>query len=162
MKTALTIGVFDGVHLGHEMLLRRLRSFPHATILTFSNHPQNILCPPGPELLIPYEIRTELLRNYADQILVLPFNEELAATPFNELLDQFDLSHLILGEGAVFGAGRQGNEENVRQYGAQNGIHVEYIPKILFEGEPISSSRIRKALAEGKRALAEQLLGRKL
>lgn len=162
MKTALTIGFFDGVHLGHVALLRRLRSLPHATILTFSNHPQNIIRPPAPELLIPYDVRIELLRGYADQVLVLPFTQEFAATRFDELLDQFDLSHIILGEGSVFGANRQGNEENVHKYGAQNQINVEYIPKILFEGEPISSSRIRKAIAEGKSVLAEQLLGRKL
>ncbi|MBX7067667.1 MAG: FAD synthetase family protein [Parachlamydiales bacterium] len=162
MKTALTIGFFDGVHLGHQALLKRLRSFPHATILTFSNHPQSIIRPPAPELLIPYETRVELLREFADQVIVLPFTDEFAATRYEELLDQFDLSHIILGEGSVFGKNREGNEENVRKYGAQNGITVEYFPKIVFEGEPISSSRIRKALADGKTTLAEQLLGRQL
>lgn len=162
MKTALTIGFFDGLHLGHLALLRRLRSLPHATILTFENHPQSIIRPPAPGLLMPTEKRIECLRNFADQVLVLPFTEEFAATRFDELLDQFDLSHIILGEGSVFGRNREGNEENVRKYGVSKGIAVEYFPKILFEGEPISSSRIRKALAEGKTALAEQLLGRKL
>lgn len=162
MKTALTIGFFDGLHLGHLALLRRLRSLPHATILTFENHPQSIIRPPAPELLMPTEKRIEALRNFADQVLVLPFTEEFAATRFDELLDQFDLSHILLGEGSVFGQNREGNEENVRKYGISKAIAVEYFPKILFEGEPISSSRIRKALAEGKTALAEQLLGRKL
>ncbi|MBU6382859.1 MAG: FAD synthetase family protein [Verrucomicrobia bacterium] len=162
MKTALTIGFFDGVHLGHQALLRRLRELPHATILTFSNHPQGLIRPPAPELLISYEERLKQLREYADQVLVVPFTAEFAQMRFDELLDHFDLSHIILGEGSVFGKDRGGTMEAVRLYGLERKIAVEYIPKVLFEGAPISSSRIRKALGEGNTILAEQLLGKRL
>ena len=159
MKTALTIGFFDGVHVGHQALLKVLRSKPHATILTFSNHPQSLFHPPAPDLLISYEERIERLQEYADVVMVLPFTAELANTTYIELLNRFDLSHLILGEGSIFGNNRKGNEENVRRYGKEKGIQIEYIPKVLFEGEPISSSRIRKAIGEGQTSLANQLLG---
>lgn len=158
--TALTLGFFDGVHLGHQALLKKLRAHPHTTILTFSNHPQSLLKPPAPELLIPYEERIALLREYADELIVLPFTHALAQTSYEDLLGQFSLSHLLLGEGAVFGNKREGNEPNVRRYAQQKGFTVEYFPKILFEGEPISSSRIRQALRFGKLTLAQQLLGR--
>jgi riboflavin kinase/FMN adenylyltransferase len=162
MKTALTIGFFDGVHLGHQALLRRLKALPHATILTFSTHPQAVIRPPAPPLLIPFEERIALLKQYAVEVIVLPFTPEFASTAYDALLDQFDLSHIILGAGSVFGNNRAGNEANVRKYGEKRGIIVEYIPKVLFNNEPISSSRIRQALAAGDLNLAHQLLGRKL
>ncbi len=162
MKTALTIGFFDGVHLGHQELLRRLRQLPHATILTFSNHPQSVIRPPAPSLLIPLEERISLLKEYAAEVIVLAFTPEFAETPYETLLSKFDLSHIILGEGSVFGRDRQGNEANVRKYGEARGIVVEYIPKVLFEDGPISSSRIRQALAAGDLSLAQKLLGKKL
>lgn len=160
MRTALTIGFFDGVHLGHQALLRTLRQCPHATILTFSNHPQSVFNPPAPKLLTPHSEKIKLLKQYADIVIVLPFTLEFAATPFDKLLSQYDLSHLILGTGSAFGKNREGNEANVRQYAKNHAIIVEYIPKVLFNGEPVSSSRIRQAIAAGDLTLANQLLGR--
>lgn len=162
MKTALTIGFFDGVHLGHQALLKKLREKPYATILTFSNHPRSVLRPPAPELLISYELRIERLKNFADQVIVVPFTIEFASLSYRELLDQFDLSHIVLGEGAVFGKNREGNETAIAQYGAENGIVVEYVPKLNLNGEPVSSSRIRHALASSQLDLAQNLLGRAL
>ena len=160
MKTALTIGFFDGVHLGHRELLKRLRMQPHATILTFSNHPRDVLRPPAPQLLLPHHEKMALLKQYADLVVVLPFTRELAETPFDALLSRFDLSHIVLGAESAFGKGREGNEARVRDYAKARGITVEYIPKLLLEGEPVSSSRIRKAKEEGNLILANQLLGK--
>jgi riboflavin kinase/FMN adenylyltransferase len=160
MKTALTIGFFDGVHIGHQAILKKLRSHTFSTVLTFMNHPQEVLHPPAPELLISFAEKIKILQKYADDVVAVPFTLEYAATPFDELLSQFDLSHIILGEGAVFGKDRQGNEENVRNYGASRDIIVEYVPKLLFQDEPVSSSRIRKAIAAGNLVLAYQLLGK--
>lgn len=162
MKTALTIGFFDGVHLGHQKLLKRLRECPHTTILTFSNHPKSLFAPPAPDPIIPLEEKLELLKPYSDNLVVVPFTREFANTPYDALLSQFDLSHIILGQGSVFGKDRQGNEPNVRAYAKPRDIHVEYLPKTTLHGEPISSSRIRQALAAGNLTLAQQLLGRKL
>ncbi len=162
MKTALTIGFFDGVHLGHQKLLKRLRECPHTTILTFSNHPKSLFHPPAPQLIIPLSEKLSLLKAYADELIVIPFTLEYAATSYEKLLSQFDLSHIILGSGSSFGKNREGNETNVRKYAAPRHIVVEYIPKTLFDNEPISSSRIRQALAAGNLTLAQHLLGRKL
>lgn len=159
MKTALTIGFFDGVHLGHQAILRRLRQCPHATILTFSNHPQSLFHPPPPPLILPFEEKITRLKLYADEVLAIPFTFEFAATPYDELLSRFELSHLIFGIGSAFGKNREGDETQVRKYAQKKGIVVEYIPKVLFEGEPISSSRIRRALQSGQIHLAQQLLG---
>lgn len=160
MKTALTIGFFDGVHLGHRELLRHLRKHPHATILTFSNHPKEILAPPAPTLLLPHHEKMALLKQYADLVVVLPFTRELAETPFDTLLSRFELSHIVLGAGSAFGKGREGNEARVRDYAKARGITVEYIPKFLLDGQPVSSSRIRKIIGEGELILANQLLGK--
>lgn len=162
MKTALTIGFFDGVHLGHQALLHKLRKKPHTTILTFSNHPHTIINPPAPKLLISLEKKIELLKPYADELLVLEFTPEFASTPFHELLDRFDLSSILLGTGTAFGKNREGNEVNMRKYAEEKGIEIEYFPKILFDEEVASSSRIRKALKEQNLLLVKQLLGREL
>lgn len=162
MKTALTIGFFDGVHLGHQALLHKLRRQPHTTILTFNNHPQSIISPPAPKLLISLDEKLKLLKPFADELVVLDFTKEFASTPYYELLDQFDLSSILLGVGALFGKNREGNEENVRKYGREKGIEVEYFPKILFENQIVSSSRIRKAIEDQNINLVQQLLGRKL
>jgi FAD synthase len=160
MKTALTIGFFDGVHLGHLALLKELRKRPHTTIVTFSNHPLEILHPPAPELLIPLEKKLELLKPFADELIVLPFTKEFSETPFDQFLDRFDLSTIILGAGSAFGKNREGNEKNIRKYAANKNIEVQFFPKILFRGEPVCSSRIRRALQEGNTHLANELLGK--
>jgi riboflavin kinase/FMN adenylyltransferase len=158
--TALTIGFFDGVHLGHQALLQALRKYPRATIITFSNHPRSVFKPPAPPLLTPIPEKIALLQPYADEIIVLPFTLELAAIPFDAFLSEHNPSHLVLGAGSAFGKNREGNEANVRAYAATHGITVEYIPKLLFQGEPVSSSRIRRAIAAGDLILANQLTGR--
>jgi riboflavin kinase/FMN adenylyltransferase len=158
MKTALTIGFFDGVHIGHQALLKRLRQCPHTTILTFSNHPAEAFGKIPPPLLIPFEEKISLLRPYADELIVLPFTREFARTPYEEFLAQFDLSHLILGQGDAFGKNREGTEEKLRS--KPRNFQIEYIPKVTLDGEKVSSSRIRQAIAENKHELIYQLLGR--
>lgn len=160
MKTALTIGFFDGVHLGHIHLLKELRKNPHTTIVTFSNHPLSFLHPPAPPLLISQEERLRLLKPYADTLLVLPFDAQLAATSFEELLSRFDLSQILLGAGSRFGYQKKGTEEAVRAWALPRNITVTYLPKLLLNGDPISSSRIRQALQTGNKPLAQTLLGR--
>lgn len=162
--TALTIGSFDGFHLGHQALLKALREkSDHITVLTFINHPSQILNPevPLPGLLLTFPQKLALLKDAGvDVVIVLPFTKELAATPFDLFLDPFQLTYLLLGEGSAFGQGRKGNEENVKAYAAKKGFTVEYLPKILLEEEPISSRRVRAAVAAGDFEMAAKLLGR--
>jgi len=160
MKTALTIGFFDGVHLGHQALLQTLKEHPHSTILTFENHPKEFFSPPGPKLLLSTNKRLGILKEYADQVIVFPFNEEFASMSYSELLSQFDISTLILGKGATFGKNREGNEVNIKKYAEESGFRVQYIPKLIKNEKTISSSLIRDLLTNKNIHLAHQLLGR--
>lgn len=158
MKTALTIGFFDGVHVGHQSLLKKLRECPHTTILTFTNHPAAAFGKEPPPLLIPFEEKLSLLKPYADELIIIPFTREFARTTYENLLAQFELSHLILGQGAAFGKNREGTEEKLRS--KPRSFLLEYIPKVFIDSEPVSSSRIRQAIAEKNHPLITQLLGR--
>jgi riboflavin kinase/FMN adenylyltransferase len=159
--TALTIGMFDGVHLGHQALIRKLRAtgLP-TTLVTFEPHPLAILRPPAPRQITPPALKAKLLTRFGiDQIITLPFTQKLAATSFDQFLDSLSFSHLILGKGDAFGYRREGTEPAVRAWAKPKNIQVEYIPKLIIENEPVSSTRIRQALEEGDVDKAERLLG---
>lgn len=161
--TALTFGTFDGLHLGHQALLQKMREKrTHTTLLTFTNHPLEILKPeaPIPATLTPLPLKLALLGQYGlDIVITLPFTKEIAAMSFEEWLNQFPLSYLILGEDALFGKDQLGTPERVRAF-ANGHFAVEYLPKVLFDGLPISSTRIRQEIAQGRLDKAAELLGR--
>jgi FAD synthase len=160
-SVALTIGMFDGVHLGHQQILRTLRATGQTTaVLTFDPHPLELLRPPAPRQITPLPLKERLLEEFGvDLLITLPFTREFANTPFDALLEAIPLTHLILGEGAVFGKGRQGTEANVRAWARGKPVVIDYLPKLIVDGEPVSSSRIRAALEAGDRNTAERLLG---
>jgi len=163
-QTALTIGFFDGMHIGHRALLRTLKeSGSHCTVLTFVNHPLKILKPdaPRPGLLTPWPLKLALMEQCGiDAAILLPFTLEFASTPYDKLLDSFDLSHLILGQGSAFGKNREGNEKNMVNFAEKKKFSVQYISKSSLGGETISSSTIRSAITSGDLVLAARLLGR--
>lgn len=163
-KTSLTIGTFDGLHLGHQTIIRKMRELSsHTTLLTFLNHPAEIIKPElkAPKLLTPTPIKLSLLDKLGvDAVIVLPFTKEFAKTSYQELLNEFSLSHLVFGKGDYFGKNREGTEENVRRYAEGKNIFVEYLDKKLHEGAPISSSRIRSLIKENRLEEASELLGR--
>lgn len=163
-KTGLTIGTFDGVHLGHKALLEALkRKAGHVTVVTFTNHPQEAFGAPPSSQICSLEKRLSLLKTLGvDVAIVLPFTLAFASIPFDQFLRKFSLSYLLLGEGAAFGKGREGTRENVTAFAEKEGFIVEYLPKVLLDGEPISSRRIRAALANHDFELSSRLLGRKL
>jgi riboflavin kinase/FMN adenylyltransferase len=163
-SVALTIGMFDGLHLGHAALLNQLKSkkCPSA-VLTFVNHPSKVLQPTAPpkSLLTSFAVKLALLEKIGiDHTVIIPFTLEFAATPFEDLLSRFSLSHLVLGQGSTFGRKRTGTEENIRSYANKHRFAVEYVPKTTLDGKPISSSRIRDAIHLADFSLAEKLLGR--
>lgn len=166
----LTIGSFDGVHLGHQALLTRLRqalpSGAPLAVLTFSNHPSHYLTPATPVPLIypPLQKVRYLEEQGVDLVILIPFDATFSQTPYDEFLGALTktlgCSHLILGSGAVFGKGREGHEVNVRRLAPSLGLQVDYVPKLMLHGHPVSSGRIRALIAAGKFKEAEECLGR--
>lgn len=150
--------MFDGVHIGHQALLRRLSSFgAPSAVLTFPEHPLALLAPQdAPRLITQLPQKLKRFEELGVSVaLVVPFTKEFALTPYDVLLESLRPSHLVFGERAAFGKGREGTPERVRRWASSHGVHVEYVEKTMFAGEPVSSSRVRASLA-----LIEALLGR--
>lgn len=166
----ISIGVFDGVHRGHQALLRQLLAESHrngwrAMVLTFANHPQEILNPPPPPLLTTVEERLKRLSELGiDEALVLSFTEALShysAERFCREILTGVLGCRLLVAGADFALGhrRQGTISRLRELGQQLGFQVVVAPTVHHEGQPISSSHIRQLLLSGQIERANELLG---
>jgi riboflavin kinase/FMN adenylyltransferase len=165
--TAVTIGNFDGVHLGHQAMIQQLKQVAaqqqlKSLVMIFEPQPleffQGYEAPPRiSSLREKVEYLTEL---GVDYIAVAKFNNtfrSLSAEAFASILkDQLNAQSLILGDDFHFGKNRQGNSEFLKNYG----FDVHNLQTIALEGERVSSTRIRQTLAEGNLALAAQLLGR--
>lgn len=166
----LTIGSFDGVHLGHQTLLKQLRAkLPSNGILvvyTFSNHPSHHFTPNAPTPLIcPPLQKAKLLEEYgADIVILVPFTQQFANTPYEQFLrhlkEKLSFSHLMLGTNATFGHKRQGNEENVKKIAPSLEFEVNYLPKLALHETPISSGFIRSLIARGAFHETQECLGR--
>lgn len=167
----LTIGNFDGVHLGHLAILQRVKQLSQAhthpsVVLTFSNHPSEILRPSQvtPFLCHP-NYRYRLLKEQGiDQIIVLPFTADIASLSAHAFLNQLhsclNFSHLVLGHDATIGKGREGNRERVENLAQAMGFKVEYCPPVTVQNAAVSSSLIRHAVQAGKLEEATKLLGK--
>lgn len=170
--TVATIGNFDGVHLGHRAIFRRVvararQAQGTATVITFTPHPLKLLAPERAPLLInTYEERERLIAaSCIDLLVCLPFTSTLAALPATTfvtdlLLGKLGLKHLIVGYDYAFGRDRQGNVPFLQECGARYGFTVEVLPPITHGQEVYSSTRIRQLLQEGKVEAAAALLGR--
>ena len=170
--TALTIGNFDGVHLGHRALLARLRTvsarenlLPAA--LTFEPHPREFFArETAPARLSTLREKLELIAEEGVALTyVCRFNSRFAALSAEEFIEHIlvgslRVKHLIVGDDFRFGAGRRGNFSLLREAGERYGFQVEAIDGVTVEGERASSSAVRNALAEGRLDGATHLLGR--
>jgi len=169
--TWLTIGTFDGVHRGHQEIVRKLAAGAHSTesqaaVFTFFPHPALVLGKRrDPFYLTTPDERAVLLGKLgADIVITFPFNLQTASTSaydFMALLKQhLGLHHLIVGYDFALGKDRQGDVPTLQKIGVELGYTVEAMPPFKIEGEAVSSSRIRSALAAGDMELAALLLGR--
>ena len=167
----LTVGVFDGVHLGHQRLLAHLLDEARSRgwlsgVVTFSSHPEVVLSTGNGLLwLNDLETRVGLLRGLGiDVVVILPFSSELAqlsAREFVQLLKtHLKMRGLIVGPDFAMGKDREGDAENLRLLGKEMDFSVELIPAVVLDGQVISSSVIRQALTQGDMKSVEKLTGR--
>jgi riboflavin kinase/FMN adenylyltransferase len=172
--SVVTPGNYDGVHLGHRSLLARAREVAQqaqqtlrVVVMTFDPHPTYFMAPErAVPLLTEPSRRAEILRALgADQVVVKPFDARLAALSPDEFAEQVLVSELsaralVVGQDFRFGAGRAGDVRTLKTLGARLGFAVHDLAKLDVEGGPVSSSRIRSAVAAGEIELATRLLGR--
>jgi riboflavin kinase/FMN adenylyltransferase len=167
----LTIGKFDGVHLGHQRLIntavQRARAAGFAcAVLTFDPHPRMVLTPQQPpRLLTSIPERAELVAALgAAFFVVVPFTRETMQTPALEYMQQIchalPLRELWVGEGFALGRKREGTVERLSEIGGELGYTVGTVAPVNLEGEMVSASRVRDLLAAGAVERAARLLGR--
>lgn len=168
----LAIGNFDGVHLGHAALIRRLAEVAEnsqlaPTVLTFEPHPREFFAPESaPARLTTLREKLELLGDSGvAQVMICPFSGAFAALSAEEFIEQVlvrgcQVRHLIIGDDFRFGRGRTGDFALLHEAGQRFGFTVEAMGSITVAGERVSSSAVRKALAVGDMEHAAQLLGR--
>jgi riboflavin kinase/FMN adenylyltransferase len=170
--SVVTIGNFDGVHLAHQTLLRRVVEVARpaglqATAITFEPHPIKVLAPDhAPKLLTPLGRKVELIAATGiDLLVVLPFTRELARQSPLEfvrhvLLDPLHAASVHVGPNFRFGYRQSGDTEILEELGKQEGFRVEVLPMLWVRGDRVSSTRIRELLTEGRVHKANRLLGR--
>ncbi|HET7583286.1 MAG TPA: bifunctional riboflavin kinase/FAD synthetase [Gemmatimonadaceae bacterium] len=171
--TVVTVGTFDGVHRGHELVCARLaahaeRSGLSGVLITFEPHPLEIVNPSAaPPLITLWPEKLEVLAETGiDYAAVLPFTSTLARYTAAQFVDEvlrrrFHVRHLIIGYDHGFGRGREGDVEVLQALGAERGFGVEVVEPVCDAGgHPISSTMIRRAVAGGDLRRAAIGLGR--
>lgn len=171
-ETALTIGVLDGVHLGHQALLRRLSDEAKKRalapgVVTLHPHPITVLRPEiAPSYLTSLEDRIELMRaNGADWVIPLTFTGEVSEVECEDLagafVDLLKMRLMVLGPDAAFGRGApKDTADRMRKLGVQRGFEVVQIEPLMHDHERYSSTAVRKALLSGDMSRVTSLLGR--
>ena len=170
--TIITIGTFDGVHLGHQEIFNVLinksknngcRSF----VITFEPHPRMVIQPNSDlKLLTTFEEKVEILEEMGiDNLLVIPFTKEFSQLTSEEffrkfILDGIGIKKMVIGYDHHFGKGRDGDEQKIRELGALNNFEVQKTEAVTINEIVVSSSKIRNALSEGEVKTAAQMLGR--
>jgi len=171
--STVTVGSFDGVHLGHQAVLReidrRARAAGRASVLvTFDPHPLEVVNPgAAPPLLTTGPERLEILAlSPLDYVLLVRFDRHLASLTPEEfvrgvLLKRCAVRELVIGHDHGFGRGRSGDVDTLRRLGRSHGFEVDVVPPVDFGGQHVSSSRIRRAVAGGDLSTAAAMLGRR-
>jgi riboflavin kinase/FMN adenylyltransferase len=170
---AVTIGNFDGVHRGHQVLLERNRAWAAhfgvpATVVTFEPHPRELFQPDAaPPRLTDLRGKLRVLRelDLADRVVVLPFNRQLAAMEPETFVERLLVAGLkarqvVVGHDFSFGRARRGTLSDLERLGEARGFGVEVVAEQRVDAAKVGSTAIREALAAGDLGRAESLLGR--
>lgn len=165
----LTVGVFDGVHRGHQEIIKKLTTGAHdeqlpAVVLTFDPHPAKVFGRGDIKLLTLPDERAEILGGMGvDVVITHPFNRDVANVAafdfMQRLKSRLGLSRLILGYDSALGKDREGNIPRLTEIGSELGYAVETVSALREERSVISSTEIRKLVAVGKMEDAAQLMG---
>ena len=170
--TVLTLGVFDGLHLGHQRIMQTVVGRAKAvgavaTAITFDPHPRAVLHPESaPPMLQTLDQRLANLEVLGiEQTIVISFTGEFARNPAEDFLadivhDRLNAKEVYLGKGFAFGKDRGGNIELLKAMSEKLGFVASEVDEVQLRGKRISSSAIRKLLAEGRVNLARRMLGR--
>lgn len=170
--TVLTLGVFDGLHLGHQLIMTTVAERARAvgavpTVITFDPHPRAVLHPEtAPPLLQTFDQKIEALGILGiEQTIIIRFTIEFAQIRAEEFLrdvigERLQAREVYLGRGFAFGHNREGNIDLLKRVSDRLGFQADEVPEVRLRGQRISSSRVRKLLAQGKVNLARRMLGR--
>jgi riboflavin kinase/FMN adenylyltransferase len=170
-KTVVTIGTYDGIHRGHQEILKRVSTLCEEqgcdpVLITFNPHPKLLVTPDNiPLLLTSIEEKSKFIPHFFNgKVLVLNFNDELknlSAEDFvkNILIDIIQTNKVVVGYNHAFGHNRSGNIEKLKEFGIKYNFEVEVVQPVLHNDKPISSSRIRHALLNDEYELALEMLG---
>ncbi|MCR4408213.1 MAG: bifunctional riboflavin kinase/FAD synthetase [Anaerolineae bacterium] len=169
-ETSLTIGAFDGVHRGHQYLIRQLVGAAHANgrlagLITFHPHPNVVLARRPPLYLTTPGEKVALLEQLRlDLVTILRFDQEMARTSAADFMAlicrHLHMKELWVGQDFALGKDREGDVSTLRRLGAEFGFTVHVIEPLAGDGEAISSTRIRQLLLQGQVREASRLLGR--
>ncbi|HUW87544.1 MAG TPA: bifunctional riboflavin kinase/FAD synthetase [Candidatus Paceibacterota bacterium] len=166
----VAIGIFDGVHRGHQAILSRAKELSNGRsviALTFDPHPTQVFAPErAPTMLVSLERRVELLKQHgADAVVVIDFDRSFASKSPEEfvsevLVKQLQISGVVVGENFTYGHKAAGKVADLIAAGKLYGFAAEEVELEIADGDPISSTRIRDAVAHGDVATASRLLTR--
>ncbi|MFU8806712.1 MAG: riboflavin biosynthesis protein RibF, partial [Bradymonadaceae bacterium] len=171
-RSVVTIGNFDGVHIGHQAIFETVadlagREGAKAVVMTFEPHPVAFFRPDlAPARLSPAELKFELMEDHGvDAVVALEFGEELASMSAEDFVrrilhEALGTKVVVVGEGFRFGKGRAGTTQILGEVGGPLGMRVEVHGEVEFGGEVVSSTRIRNALVEGAIGEVTAMLGR--
>jgi riboflavin kinase / FMN adenylyltransferase len=172
LKTVVTMGNFDGIHLGHQALVGNAvaeakQSRTKSVVFTFEPHPLKLLAPErAPRMIVNHQDKMDMLQALGvDAVIVQTFDHRFASIQAEDfvrryLLERLNLSKIWLGRDLRFGRARQGDAEDLIRWGTELGFGVGIVEPILVQGKRISSSRIRQLIEQGRVDEVQPMLGR--
>lgn len=161
---AVALGTFDGFHIGHKMVIDKVRASEKSAVLLFNEHPQKVLTKKSPGELITETTKKELLKSWGVEPITIDFGEIMALSYeeffYEILLKKIGATALSCGFNYRFGAKALGNTENLKELCKKEGVELFVSEAVEFGGEPVSSTRIRNLIKQGDIESANAMLGR--